>query len=366
MCASFRRQRGGRGSSNFDITLLTGETSLISGSDLLGHYRSARHLGTVNTVSLPGGFRTSLTWSFRPFVDSDRCGRIAHRSRVRQPLVRAQPGLLLSIAPAVHPTVDCGQRPPQIHDESPQSDLRTCRRHQLGGVKRCLVVLCARQNGERLSQNRSRNGSILCVPDARESVAATLKKFTTHLEAYRPLIRTVSRYEFVSWRPRSASFERRNRGSSESSTEARKCLWERPSSVFPPHKRGGAGQRLVASEVVELNSCRKQFTDKTTAALYRKWVAGTATDREVISSFATSVTPSVGVFRAEKWGDSLSVFICGNPESSENWNQELCEAVSPQFSPEIHPRRPARPNVFKCLASYGAQKSTGTKHVLGR
>ena len=119
MCASFRRQRRGRGSSNPDITPLTWEAALISGSDVLGHYRSARHLGTVNTVSLPGGFRISLTWSFRPFVDSDRCGRIAPRSRVRQPLVRAQPGLLLSIAPAVHPTVDCGQRPPQIHDESP-------------------------------------------------------------------------------------------------------------------------------------------------------------------------------------------------------------------------------------------------------
>jgi len=110
-----------------------------------------------------------------------------------------------------------------------------------------------------------------------------------------------------------------------------------PLQYFRLTKGWGAGQRLVASEVVELNSCRKQFTDKTTAALYRKWVAGTATDREVISSFATSVTPSVGVFRAEKWGDSLSVFICGNPESSENWSEKSCEAVSPQFSPEIRP-----------------------------
>jgi len=240
MCASFRRQRRGRGSSNPDITPLTWEAALISGSDVLGHYRSARHLGTVNTVSLPGGFRSSLTWSFRPFVDSDRYGRIAPRSRVRQPLVRAQPGFCypLPLQCILRSTVV--SVPLKFTTSRRQSDLRTCRRHQLGGVKRCLVVLCARQNGERLSQNRSRNGSILCVPDARESVAATLKKFTTHLEAYRPLIRTVSRYEFVSWRPRSASFERRNRGSSESSTEARNCLWERPSSVFPPHKRVGS------------------------------------------------------------------------------------------------------------------------------
>jgi hypothetical protein len=95
----------------------------------------------------------------------------------------------------------------------------------------------------------------------------------------------------------------------------------------------------VASEVVELNSCRKQFTDKTTAALYRKWVAGTNTDQEVVvSSLATSVTPSRGLFRAEKWGDSLSVFTCGNQESSESWSEKSCEPVSPQFSPEGFPQ----------------------------
>jgi hypothetical protein len=56
----------------------------------------------------------------------------------------------------------------------------------------------------------------------------------------------------------------------------------------------------VASEVVQLNVRRKQFAEKTTAALYRKWVQGTSTDQEVVSSLATSCTPSLGVFRAAK------------------------------------------------------------------
>ena len=94
----------------------------------------------------------------------------------------------------------------------------------------------------------------------------------------------------------------------------------------------------MASEVVQLNVSRKQFADKTTTALYQKWVAGTATDQEVVSSLATSVTPSLGLFRAEKWGDSLSVFICGNQESSESWSKKSCEPLSPWFSPEIRPR----------------------------
>jgi hypothetical protein len=46
----------------------------------------------------------------------------------------------------------------------------------------------------------------------------------------------------------------------------------------------------------------------------------------------------VSLFRTETWGESLSVFICGNQESSENWSEKSCEAVSPQFSPEIRPR----------------------------
>jgi hypothetical protein len=49
-------------------------------------------------------------------------------------------------------------------------------------------------------------------------------------------------------------------------------------------------------------------------------------------------TASVGLFRAEKWGDSLSVFICGNQEWSESWTEKSCEPDSPQFSPEGFPQ----------------------------
>ncbi len=94
-------------------------------------------------------------------------------------------------------------------------------------------------------------------------------------------------------------------------------------------KRWEAGQRIVASEVVQLNVSRKEFADETTTALYRKWIAGTATDQDVVSSQATSVARSLGLFRAEKWGGSLSVFIRGNQESSEIWSEKSCEPFSP-------------------------------------
>ena len=170
--------------------------------------------------------------------------------------------------------------------------------------------------------------------------AATLKGFINHLEAYQPLFRVLPRYELVFVAPSGRFFRAAEReffqvasGGSKQHSGDDLLLY------FRLRKRWEAGQRIVASEVVELNSRRKQFADKTTAALYRKWVAGTNTDQEVVvSSLATSVTPSRGLFRAEKWGDSLSVFTCGNQESSESWSEKSCEPDSPQFSPEGFPQ----------------------------
>jgi hypothetical protein len=169
--------------------------------------------------------------------------------------------------------------------------------------------------------------------------AATLKGFITHLEAYQPLFEALPRYELVFVAPSERFFCAAEREVFRIVNGGSKL----PSGndllhYFRLRKRWETGQRIVASEVVELNSRRNQFARKTTPALYQKWVSGTVTDQEVIGSLAIAGTARLGVFRTEKWGDSLSVFIRGNQESSENRNEDSQKPDSPRVSPGVLPQ----------------------------
>ena len=169
--------------------------------------------------------------------------------------------------------------------------------------------------------------------------AATLKGFITHLEAYRPLLGALPRYELVFVAPSERYFRAAEREFLRIVTGGSKL----PSGqdllhYFRLRKRWEGGQRTVASEVVQLNACRKQFAEKTTAVLYQKWVEGAVTDQEVTSSLPMPIAKSAGAFRAEKCGDALSVFLRGNQEPGESQSEESLKPDSPRVSPEELPQ----------------------------
>jgi hypothetical protein len=169
--------------------------------------------------------------------------------------------------------------------------------------------------------------------------AATIKGFITHLEAYVPLFRALPRYELVFVAPSERFFRVAEREFFRIvSRESKQSSGEDLLHYFRLRKRWEAGQRIVASEVVELNSGRKQFADKTTAALYQQWAEGAVADQAVIRSLAIPIKANTGVFRAEKWGDALSVFLPGNQESGESRNEESFKPDSPQVSPQALPQ----------------------------
>ena len=168
--------------------------------------------------------------------------------------------------------------------------------------------------------------------------AATLKGFITHLEAYRALLRALPSYEFVFIAPTERFFLLAGREFSRIvQGVANKTSAEDLLRYFPLRKRWEQGERIVASEVVALNALRKQFADKTSEALYQRWIDGVATNSAVDASLTNPGTKNLGVFRAENWGEALSVFRPASGELRERDPQTPEEPDSRAFSPEILP-----------------------------
>jgi hypothetical protein len=165
--------------------------------------------------------------------------------------------------------------------------------------------------------------------------AATLKGFITHLEAYRALFAALPRHELVFIAPTERLFRAAAREFSRLVHDvANASSGDELLHYFHLRKRWEEGQRIVASEVVRLNVAKNQFGDKATSVLYQKWMDGSVTGHEVIASLSRGVPNGLGVFRAEKWGDALSVFERASQETREKRGEDSEESDSPSFSPE--------------------------------
>lgn len=164
----------------------------------------------------------------------------------------------------------------------------------------------------------------------------TLKGFVTHLQAYRDLLRSLRRFEFIYLAPSDrlfkaaeAEFSRIVLGRLVGSSG------EELSRYFRLRKAWEAGQRVAAGEVVFLNAAKLKFSTKSVETLYRKWIEGAVKDEEVCISQDSPVSQISATFSTERCGDSLSVFTRTSEDSGERPTENSGERVSPPFSPEV-------------------------------
>jgi hypothetical protein len=164
----------------------------------------------------------------------------------------------------------------------------------------------------------------------------TLKAFGTHLQAYRGLLRSLRQFEFIYLAPSDRLFQAAEAEFSRivlgrfTATSGEELF-----KYFRLRKGWEAGQRVAAAEVVFLNAAKRQFSDKTVEALYKKWIEGQVKDKEVCSPQANPMPEISGSFKAQKCGDSLSVFSRVREDLGERRAEISGERLSPSFSREI-------------------------------
>lgn len=164
----------------------------------------------------------------------------------------------------------------------------------------------------------------------------TLKAFRTHLEAYRGLLRSLPRFEFIYLAPSDRLFKAAEAEFSRivlgrlTGTSGDELL-----RYFRFRKDWENGQRVAAAEVVFLNAAKRQFSDKSIETLYQKWLEGGVRDREVCGAQAAPTTEISGTFKVRCCGDSLSVFYRGSGGSRETPPQITEDQASPPFSPDV-------------------------------
>jgi hypothetical protein len=167
---------------------------------------------------------------------------------------------------------------------------------------------------------------------------ATLAGFTTHLQAYAGLLRSLPRFEFIYVSPSdrffhsaSSEFSRIVLGTASLSSKDDLIRYFRLRSAWE------ASERVAAVDVLFLNAAKARFRDQKFEVLYKRWAQGIVTDDE-LSSPLNSPAPVVrGTFSTCKCGESLSIFTHPSQEL-EQGNTELGpECVSPQLSPRVSP-----------------------------
>ena len=169
-----------------------------------------------------------------------------------------------------------------------------------------------------------------------DAAFATLKGFVTHLEAYRGLLRSLPRFEFIYLAPSDRFFKT---AESEFSRvvlgRLRETSREDLLRYFRLRNDWERGERVAAAEVVFMNAAKRQFSDKAFEPLYQRWRGGAAKDHEVCSTPANAESVICATFSARICGSSLSVFHRETEEAGERPAKIAEGTLSPEFSPEV-------------------------------
>ncbi len=166
---------------------------------------------------------------------------------------------------------------------------------------------------------------------------ATVQGFSTHIQAYRGLLRSLPRFELVyvsdTERPFATARAEFARAFSANAHGTKADLIR----YFDLRKAWQARQRVSAGDVVFLNATKKRFHGQTVESLYQKWCRGIADEAQFKEALGVPETAVGGTLTTLRGGDSLTIFKrpsqeCVNPDAKMHDG-----TFSPGLSPEISP-----------------------------
>jgi hypothetical protein len=139
--------------------------------------------------------------------------------------------------------------------------------------------------------------------------AVTLGGFGTHLRAYRGMLQSLPKFEFIYLAPTARLFR-------AAESEFYQVLGARPGhsksanilEYFRLRKAWDARERVTSADVVLLQEAQQRFVGGKTEELYEEWRHGIVGDDDVMKNRTPCEALGEGSFRAQLCGSSLRVF----------------------------------------------------------
>ena len=179
-----------------------------------------------------------------------------------------------------------------------------------------------------------KGSSVVCLT-YMDASCVTLQGFVTHLQAYRGLLRSLPKFEFLYIAPTDRFFKRAGLEFSRIVLASKGAASkEQILRYFQLRKRWEARERVAASDVVFLNAVKTEWWNAHLELQYRKWTEGTINEAEIGAHLGSSEPRVQGVFLAQRCGESLSIFYRSHEDRGEKPDDVAPDALSPAVSPE--------------------------------